>query len=69
MRSAIRLEQREDVQDAMSVLSTTLGMIVKDFDSMDPGEIRELAWVAKYETDKLMQAFRPKAVGRRMTLS
>jgi hypothetical protein len=57
------------VLDAVSVLSTTLSMIVKDFDSMDPGEIRELAWVAKYEADKLMEALRPKAVGRRMVLT
>jgi len=59
-------EQLDEVRDAASVLSATLNMIVKDFDSIDPNEIRELAWVAKYEVDKLMRALKPHAIGRRM---
>jgi len=59
-------EQLEEVWDAASVLSATLNMIVKDFDSIDHDEIRELTWVAKYEVDKLMGALRPNAIGRRI---
>jgi hypothetical protein len=59
-------EQSEEVRDAASVLSATLSMIVNDFDSLDAAEIRELAWVAKYEADKLMSGLRLKAIGRRI---
>ena len=62
-------EQPQQMQDAVSVLSTTLNMITRDFDRMEPAAIRELAWVAKYEADRLIDAVRPGAVGRRIMLA
>ena len=53
-----RRDQPEDVHESLAVLSTTLDMIVNHFDRMEAVEIRELAWVAKYESDKLVGALR-----------
>jgi hypothetical protein len=64
-----RREQTERVCDAASVLKTTLDMLANDFDSMNSAEVRELVWLAKYETDGLMGALRPNGIGRRIVLA
>lgn len=49
-------EQVEEARDAAGVLSTTLNMIVRDYDRKHPAEIRKLASFAKYEADRLLEA-------------
>jgi hypothetical protein len=59
----------EDVRGPSERAEHYLNMIVKNFDLMNAAEIRELAWVSKYQADKLLGAFGPNAVGRRITLT
>ena len=49
------MERGELLRDTASVLSTTLNMIVNDYDRLPPAEIRKLASFAKYEADRLIE--------------
>ena len=65
-RGPEQMGREERMRNAASVLSTTLNMIVQDYDRMDPANIRKLAWFAKYEADRLLEALQPKDLGSPM---
>jgi hypothetical protein len=68
-RGPEQMEEMDRMRDAASVLSTTLNMIVTDYDRMNPAEIRKLASFAKYEADRLLEALQPDAIGRSIMLA
>ena len=68
-RGPEQMEEIERMRDAASVLSTTLNMIVTDYDRMNPAEIRKLASFAKYEADRFLEALQPNAIGRGIMLA